>query len=461
VTFSAFAILLLLGLDVAGLTSNPYLGVMVLVGLPGLFVFGLLLIPGGLLLYRKRKTAPRPLGEAVGALFATPEGRRKLYFVGALTVVNGLIFVLSAQRLVAWTSEPTFCGTACHGVMEPEWETYHDSPHAHVACVQCHVGSGARHVVKAKADGLRQVWKTMNDSYERPVPAPVHSMRPADETCGQCHWSKQWIGDRVVLSAHTYPDEENTERVNVLRLKVGGFDPHRDVASGIHWHAASDVEIRYEAYDAKRTRVGKVTVLRDGQVVKEFLPPAAAGATSEPVTVVETRRMDCIDCHNRPTHRFASSPIAALDLAFDSGRLDRSIKWLREVAGGVLAGVAHTRAGAEADFRRELEAVYREKHADAVPAAAALDAAAKGLAATWRDNIFPDRGVAWGTYPSHAGHQTDPAGLYGCFRCHDDKHKTEKGQNLSGECEVCHEMLAQDEKRAELEEPIRALFAPR
>jgi hypothetical protein len=456
-TVAGTGLVLLFGLNVSGTILNPYTGALLFVGLPALFVFGLLLIPGGLLLYRRRRRAApvRTLGEEVGALFSTKPGRRKLYWVAGLTLVNLVLLGAAGGRLVAWTSDPTFCGTACHEIMEPEWESYRDAEHARVACVDCHVGEGAEHLVRSKLDGMRQVWKALRGDYAKPVPAPVHSMRPSRETCETCHWSERWLGDRAVLYSHTFPDQANTERVNVLRLKLGGVDPRTGVATGYHWHAAQGTDVRYEAYDEARTKIGKVTVWKDGKVVKEFLPPGP----EQPV--VATRKMDCLDCHNRATHRFDASPVHALDRAFESGVLDRKVPWLREVAGAILPNAAHTRAGVEADFRREIEALYRERHADAVPDAAALDAAAKGLAVLWRDNVFPDRAVGWGTYPSHEGHQTPSAGLYGCFRCHDDKHKTADGKPLSGECEVCHETLAQDEKWDDLDEAVRTLIGGR
>jgi hypothetical protein len=455
-TVTGFALLVLLVFDVTGLTLNPYVGVMFLVGLPALFVLGLLLIPVGILVHRRRH-GPAPklrLGEALAAAFSTPSGRRKVYLTLGLTLVNVGLLAGASQRLVAWTSSPTFCGTACHGVMEPEWVTYHGSRHARVACVECHVGSGASALVRSKMDGLRQVWKTVRSDFDWPIETPVRSMRPSKDTCEHCHWPDRWDGQRPILRRHTYPDEANTERVNVLVLNLGGRDPRTGAYHGIHWHAAGDV-VRYEAYDRERTKVGKVTVLRDGQVVREFLPPGKAEA------VAEVRTMDCIDCHNRPTHVFDLSPSRALDRAFAAGLLDRSTKWLREVAEPVLSGAKHARATVEADFRTELEAAYRAKHKDAVPDAAALDRAAKGLAEVWRGNVFPDRAVAWGTYPNHIGHQDDTPALHGCFRCHDDKHKTADGRRLSGECEVCHETVAQDDKFEELDESVRALLGTR
>ncbi len=456
-TVSGFALVLLFGLDLSGLTLNPYAGAFLLVGLPALFVLGLLLIPFGLWWSRRRGRAVplRPLGEAVGELFATPAGRRKLLVVGALTVLNVLLIGGASQRALAWMSSPSFCGTACHGVMEPEWVTYHDAPHAQVACVDCHVGSGATFFVRSKIDGLRQVWRTLTDTYTRPVPAPVHSLRPSKDTCEQCHWSDRWHGDRAILRSHTDADQANTERVNVLVLKLGGKHPTKRAYEGIHWHADPALEVRYEALDPQRTRVGTITVRRGGKVVKEFRRPKAEGAA------VETRTMDCIDCHNRPTHVFDASPRHALDRGFASGLLPRDVPWLKELGEPVLAAVAGNREAAEGALRQALEQAYREKHAEAVPEAAALDRAARGLAAVWRHNVFPGRGVTWGTYPNHIGHQTDSPALHGCFRCHDDEHVTSDGQKLSGECEVCHETIAQDEKPAELEDSVKLLLRSR
>ena len=310
--------------------------------------------------------------------------------------------------------------------------------------------------IRSKLDGLRQVWSAINDSYSRPIPTPVRSMRPSRDTCEHCHWPNAWHGDGPLAFAHTYPDETNTERVNVLVLKVGGRHPGKGTAEGAHWHAATDTVVRYEAYDAKRTRIGKVEVLRDGKVVEEFLPPGAA----EPV--VATRTMDCIDCHNRPTHVFDESPSRALDRAFAAGALDRGTKWLRQ-ARRAPAGRHEPHAGGGRGRRpaRALEAAYRAKHADAVPDATALDRAAKGLADLWRRNVYPDRGASWGTYPSHGGHQDATPALHGCFRCHDDKHKTADGHPLSGDCEVCHQTLAQDEKFSDLDESVRAMIGSR
>jgi hypothetical protein len=48
--------------------------------------------------------------------------------------------------------------------------------------------------------------------------------------------------------------------------------------------------------------------------------------------------------------------------------------------------------------------------------------------------VFPLMRVTWGTYPNQLGHIDTP----GCFRCHDDSHKTKDGKAISQDCELCH-----------------------
>jgi hypothetical protein len=49
-------------------------------------------------------------------------------------------------------------------------------------------------------------------------------------------------------------------------------------------------------------------------------------------------------------------------------------------------------------------------------------------------NVFPEMNVQFGTYPNNIGHMDFP----GCFRCHDDNHKSKDGKKISQECDTCH-----------------------
>jgi hypothetical protein len=54
--------------------------------------------------------------------------------------------------------------------------------------------------------------------------------------------------------------------------------------------------------------------------------------------------------------------------------------------------------------------------------------------------IYPERKADWRVYPNNIGHKD----WAGCFRCHDDKHKTADGQTVrASDCTSCHTIIAQ------------------
>jgi hypothetical protein len=61
-------------------------------------------------------------------------------------------------------------------------------------------------------------------------------------------------------------------------------------------------------------------------------------------------------------------------------------------------------------------------------------------------NVFPDLHVTWGTYANNLGHESSP----GCFRCHDDQHKSADGSTISQDCTICHEAVAVAEASPEV-----------
>ena len=52
-------------------------------------------------------------------------------------------------------------------------------------------------------------------------------------------------------------------------------------------------------------------------------------------------------------------------------------------------------------------------------------------------NVFPWMNLNWGTHPNHIGHENSP----GCFRCHDDMHRSQDGRTISQDCELCHKLM--------------------
>jgi len=54
--------------------------------------------------------------------------------------------------------------------------------------------------------------------------------------------------------------------------------------------------------------------------------------------------------------------------------------------------------------------------------------------AIYQRSVFPSMKVGWGTYANQIGHIVST----GCFRCHDEEHKTTDGRAISQDCELCH-----------------------
>src|SRR6185369_6610039 len=148
--------------------------------------------------------------------------RRRVAFVLLMTVLNVFIFSTVTYRAVTFMETPKFCGTVCHKVMQPEFDAHAGSAHSRVACVQCHIGDGASSMVKAKVNGLRQVWGMMTGRFDRPIHTPVHNLRPATETCENCHQPARLAGTRVGFRVHFKPDEANTPQVTAMLFHLGG-----------------------------------------------------------------------------------------------------------------------------------------------------------------------------------------------------------------------------------------------
>jgi hypothetical protein len=319
--------------------------------------------------------------------------------------------------------------------MAPEYTAYQRSAHSNVACVECHIGSGAQWFVRAKISGLRQVVAVLTDTYSRPIPAPVEHLRPARDTCEACHWPEKFHGKRVKIFKHFENDNQTTPEVNEISLHIGGHNPETDVFEGIHWHVSKDVEVQYLAADARRTQIAKVKVKRPDGSQDEFVKSdieLAEGA--EP----EWRIMDCIDCHNRPTHVY-DMPEQVVDFGLLSKKINPAIPGIREDSVAVLMTEFATREEAqdeigsvlmELQFKRNGDLV--EKHREDIKNAGLY------LVQKYLDNVWPEMAVNWGTYQGHLGHQYADDG-FGCFRCHDEEHENNSGKSISQSCDLCHD----------------------
>jgi NapC/NirT cytochrome c family protein len=430
-TVAGILVVTLLALGLVGFHGGPYLGILAFVILPGVFVVGLLLIPLGDWLARRRRAGGGEEPALPVVDLNHPATRRRVLFIAALTVVNVVIVALATFGAVEVMDSPAFCGS-CHSVMDPEFTAYQRSNHARVACVECHIGPGAPWFVKSKLSGAWQLVSVTFDLYERPIPVPVHDLRPARDTCERCHWPTRFVGDRLRVRTSHADDAASTPRRTVLVVHVGGG---QQGGGGVHWHVRPGVQVRYQA-DPSRSKIGAVELaLADGtrRTFRGSEPVEGGGG--------EWRTMDCVDCHNRPTHVFGT-PEREVDAAIVAGRIDRALPFVRREGVRLVREEHPSHEVARAAIRDGLRAFYAREHPDVARSRSdAIDAAAAALGDVYATNVWPSMRIGWGTYPSFVGHEEAP----GCFRCHDEAHATEDGRTLSQDCDLCHRVLADGE----------------
>ena len=426
-TVMAVLFLLLVFLDLFGYLHNPYLGLLVFVAVPAAFVVGLLLIPIGFRLEARRRARGEASDWPVVDL-RVARARRLIALVVGLTVVNLVLLSMASYGALHYMETAAFCGQVCHTTMEPQYVAHQSGPHARVPCVDCHVGPGVGALLESKMAGTRQLWQISFGQVPKPVPSPVHSMRPARFTCEQCHWPEKLHGDEVRVFREYADDEQNTETATPITLFVGGGSARLGIGTGIHWHMNLDTEIEYVTTDAKRETIPYVR-LRDRQGnVREYV---VEGTPPERLAAGERRRMDCMDCHSRPAHTFAFTPQRAIDEAIAVGRIPKDLPFVRrEAVAAAAAEYPDKRAALEAIARRLREFYKTTGTADA----RSIERAIEGTQGAWERNVFPAMNVKWGTYANHISHIDSP----GCFRCHDDEHKSKDGSVIRQDCGLCH-----------------------
>jgi nitrate/TMAO reductase-like tetraheme cytochrome c subunit len=425
---SLFSFVLLLLLDALAHLANPYIGILTYLVAPGFGVVGLAVAVLGALLRRHQivKTAgPLP---PLRIDFTRPRDRRRLAFFLAGSVLFLLVSAVGSYQTYQFTESVQFCGQACHGVMKPELVTYLHSPHARVACAECHIGKGAKWYVRSKLSGLYQVYATVAEKYPRPIPTPVKNLRPAQETCEECHWPQKFVGNLERTYASFLGDETNTPFTVRMLLNVGGADPTHGPVGGIHWHMNVANKIEYLATDEERQKIPWVRVVDQKGVVTVYRTAKFTNTVDE----AAVRRMDCMDCHNRPAHRYRT-PNSAVNLAMNLGALDRSLPYIKTNAVFLL-----TRPYAD---EKQAFQTMATGLAERYPNDARARLAIQAVQQIYTNNFFPDMKASWRAYPDNIGHKDWP----GCFRCHDGLHKSADGQRdiKANDCDACHTILAQ------------------
>jgi nitrate/TMAO reductase-like tetraheme cytochrome c subunit len=416
--------------------DNPYLGIIFFLLLPGLFVGGLLLIPVGIWLRRKKLQKAGLMPAAYPKIDLNDHiFRHGLDIVLVTTIVNLLVVAMASYRGAAYMDSPQFCGQSCH-VMHPEYAAYKVSAHSHVACVECHIGSGAQAYFSAKVNGTKQLIEVSLNSYPTPIESPVKNLRPARVICEGCHTPAKFIGEKLLVKSKFADDEKNTETQTVVVLHLGGQDSLSHL-TGIHGVHLGHIE--YVATDATRTSIPWVQ--RQNADGSQTVYANAAAGNSVPKG--ERRVMDCIDCHNRAAHTFVTAE-DALNRAMADGAVSPELPWVHKKGMELLNASYASEDDARVKIPAQLTAFYQSEHPDVMAAKAAqVKAAGDELVTLYSQNVFPYMKVTWGTHPNHIGHMSYP----GCFRCHDGEHAAKDGSAITQDCAACHNLLVVDEAK--------------
>lgn len=435
VTTASVLWLFLLPTSFSGHGGDPYIGILQFMALPGVFFAGLGLIPAGIWLFKKRYRNELP-AVFPPLDFDNARFRRLLAFLGATTAANVIIGGTLIYKAVTYMESVSFCGQTCHVVMKPEFTAYQNSPHSRVECVSCHIGPGANWFVKSKISGSWQVISVTLNLYPRPIPTPIENLRPARETCEVCHWPQKYGGDRIRVF-NNFSDDEQTKRTqSVLLMHIGGGNGYE----GIHGaHMGPGVQVRYAHTDKQRQKIPWVEYTgRDGRtfVFK------ADGYKDDGPGQLDVRTMDCMDCHNRPSHTY-ELPERALNRAMADGQMDLSLPYVRKVALETIKQEYKTTEESEREIPARFSTYYQKYYPKVYAGRRdAVERSARAVLGVYAKNVFPEMRVTWGAYPNNLGH-TD---FDGCFRCHDERPSAQGGRTIPSDCETCHKTLAQEEE---------------
>ncbi|HZY10150.1 MAG TPA: NapC/NirT family cytochrome c [Bacteroidota bacterium] len=432
-------ILFLTALEFFAEHHKPYMGIIAFVILPAFLILGIGLIIIGILREHRLERKGKPHGLHLPQIdLNNPRQRRAFIFFSVGGILLLMFSAFGSFKAYEYTDSDEFCGQMCHKVMAPEFTAYQYSPHARVGCVQCHIGPGATWFVRAKLSGAYQIYATLFNKYPKPVPTPIENLRPAQETCEQCHWPKHFFSEKQRTNTYFLSDEHNTKWTLHLLMKIGGGNIEAGPTHGIHWHMNIANELYYAAIDSERMIIPWVRVKHSDGTERIYRDPSVS-ITDEELNQIPRRRMDCIDCHNRPSHIY-HPPARSVNHLISLGWLGQDLPYIKSIAVKALEAQYSSREIGLDSIRAVIEEFYRTNYPQiAEKKNEAIDRVIVELQNIYNRNYFPEMNVNWKEYPENIGHLYAP----GCFRCHNGKHVTNDGKVLSRDCNECHTILAQ------------------
>lgn len=414
---------------------SPYMGILTYMLFPGLLVIGILIFLYGCLRESWRR---RRLGAQVALPYPILDlndvrQRKRFSILLAGGCLLGILFAFVGYNAYLFTDSNTFCGKLCHSVMKPEYTAYLNGPHARVPCVDCHVGSGVSWYVKSKVSGTPQVLALWFRTYSRPISVPLTNLRPARETCEECHWPEKFYGAQLIQNPYfRYNEKNNPEQISLL-VRTGGGTPNLGENAGIHWHMAISHKVYFKATDRALQQIPWIkVVLSDGSEV--VYRDKTVKIADKDLDKLPINTMDCMDCHNRPSHVFVP-PEVAVDQAMAGGNISSRLPWIKKLAVDALVRNYDDKQNVHEEIRQFIEGYYAKQYPEVFKKQTGLiNQAINTLFTIYDRNVFPSMKVNWTTYANNIGHRNWP----GCFRCHNDHHTNQMGKVLTSSCPVCH-----------------------
>lgn len=425
-----------------GDATGAYVGIFSYIILPVFLIIGLILIPVGMA--RRSKRIKREGEDSVVSKIVLDLSNQSHWNAVGLFILVSILFLLltgiGSYKAFHYTESNKFCGTLCHSVMEPEYTAYQESAHSRVTCVECHVGEGAKWYVRSKLSGLYQVYSVTFNKYPTPIETPIHNLRPARETCEECHWPEKFYSQNLVTEKNYLADSANTEWDIQLKMKIGSEHSAQGLMEGIHWHINSDVKIEYIASSDKREYIPWVRFVNRATGDTTLYQDINESLDQEAIDTLEIREMDCLDCHNRPSHQF-QPPQKFTDDLIAAGVIPVELPEVKSLAMQVFNYNTFTDRDSGAvlisESVRDFYNTGYPEIADAHPEL--IDRAIEGFLTGYDKNYFPKMKANWDAYPNHIGHSE----FNGCFRCHNGNHESEDGSVISRDCNLCHTIVGQ------------------
>ncbi len=411
--------------------DNPYIGIILYLVMPGILVLGLILIPVGMWLHRK-KHGEQNQWPSIDLNLVHHRNAAIIFVVGSVIVL--FVSVTIGYEAFHFSESVEFCGTVCHSVMTPEYTAYQNSAHARVACVSCHVGEGAKWYVKSKISGAYQVYAVLANAYPRPIPTPIENLRPARETCEKCHWPQKFYTRQLRHEVYYLSDDANTKWSVDLMMKIGGEHESEGLQKGIHWHVNNDTQVEYVASDDKLETIPWVRYTNKSTGETVVYRDEENPVDDDELAKMDVMTMDCMSCHNRPSHKY-NAPTRFINAALSAGDISTDIPEVKRLLTELCSDTYSTRDSAHTEITRQFNSFYAENYPDFTQANAPLLAKALTAALAGFDaNVFPSMNARWDKYPSFIGHLESN----GCFRCHNGTHVSEDGRTIRRDCQLCH-----------------------